>query len=245
MASVQVISLGGSIIAPDKVDVAFLRSFRKAVLEYLEQDPERRLILVCGGGGPAREYQGAYRAALRGAAEGEPAGGAGAEEAEAEAQDWIGIAATRLNAELVRFLFQPHCPQPVVQDPTAVPVFTGRVLVAGGWKPGFSSDYDAVLLARRFQADSLVNLSNVAAIYSADPKLDPSARPLPRLRWAELAAMVGTKWVPGRNVPFDPVATAEAARDGLRVVVAAGRNIENFKKILAGKDFEGTVVGPS
>jgi uridylate kinase len=234
MASVQVISLGGSIIAPDKVDVAFLRSFRKAVLEYLEQDPERRLILVCGGGGPAREYQGAYRAVLS-----EPA------EAEAEAQDWLGIAATRLNAELVRFLFQPHCPQPVVQDPTAVPVFTGRVLVAGGWKPGFSSDYDAVLLARRFQADSLVNLSNVAAIYSADPKLDPSARPLPRLRWAELAAMVGTTWVPGRNVPFDPVATAEAARAGLRVVVAAGRNIENFKKILAGQEFEGTVVGPS
>jgi uridylate kinase len=242
MASVQVISLGGSIIAPDKVDVAFLRSFRKAVLEYLEQEPERRLILVCGGGGPAREYQGAYRAALS-----EPAGGAGAAgaEAEAEAQDWIGIAATRLNAELVRFLFQPHCPQPVVQDPTAVPVFTGRVLVAGGWKPGFSSDYDAVLLARRFQADTLVNLSNVSSIYSADPKLDPSARPLPRLRWAELSAMVGTTWVPGRNVPFDPVATAEAARDGLRVVVAAGRNIENFKKILAGQDFEGTIVGPS
>lgn len=231
MASVQVISLGGSIIAPDKVDVAFLRSFRKAVLEYLEQDPERRLILVCGGGGPAREYQGAYRAVLSGPAE-----------AEAEAQDWLGIAATRLNAELVRFLFQPHCPQPVVLDPTAVPVFTGRVLVAGGWKPGFSSDYDAVLLARRFQADSLVNLSNVSAIYSADPKVDPSAHPLPRLRWAELSAMVGTTWVPGRNVPFDPVATAEAARAGLRVVVAAGRNIENFKKILAGQEFEGTVV---
>ena len=176
MPSVQVLSLGGSIIAPDKVDVAFLRSFRKAVLDYLEADAERRVILVCGGGGPAREYQGAYRAVL---SEG------GRSEAEPDAQDWIGIAATRMNAELVRFLFQPHCPQPVVQDPTAVPVFTGRVLVAGGWKPGFSSDYDAVLLARRFQADSLVNLSNVAAIYSADPRLDPSARPLPRLRWAE------------------------------------------------------------
>jgi uridylate kinase len=233
MASVQVISLGGSIIAPDKVDVAFLRSFRKAVLEYLEQDPERRLILVCGGGGPAREYQGAYRAVLS-----EPA------EAEAEAQDWLGIAATRLNAELVRFLFQPFCPQPVVQDPTAVSVFPGRVLVAGGWKPGFSTDFDAVLLARRFQADTLVNLSDVARIYSADPKTDPAARPLDRLRWAELQAMVGTTWVPGRKVPFDPVATAEAARAGLRVIVAAGRNIENLKKILAGKDFEGTVVGP-
>jgi uridylate kinase len=235
MASVQVISLGGSIIAPDKVDVAFLRAFRKAVLEHLERDAGQRVILVCGGGGPAREYQGAYRAVLSDAATGE---------ADAEAQDWLGIAATRMNAELVRFLFQPHCPQPVVQDPTSVSVFPGRVLVAAGWKPGFSTDYDAVLLARRFQAETLVNLSNVARIYSADPKTDPAARPLDRLRWAELQAMVGTVWVPGKNVPFDPVATAEAARAGLRLVVAAGRNIENLKRILAGQDFEGTVVGP-
>jgi hypothetical protein len=28
------------------------------------------------------------------------------------------------------------------------------------------------------------------------------------------------------------------------VIVAAGRNIENLKKILSAKDFEGTVVGP-
>ena len=235
MASVQVISLGGSIIAPDKVDVAFLRSFRKAVLEHLERDVGERVILVCGGGGPAREYQGAYRAVLS---------DSGTAEMDAEAQDWLGVAATRLNAELVRFLFQPHCPQPVVQDPTAVSVFPGRVLVAGGWKPGFSTDYDAVLLALRFQADTLVNLSNIAKIYSADPKTHPDARPLDRLRWAELQAMVGTTWVPGSNVPFDPVATAEAARARLRLVVAAGRNIENLKRILAGRDFEGTVVGP-
>lgn len=235
MGSVQVISLGGSIIAPDKVDVAFLRAFRKALLEHLEAEAERRVILVCGGGAPAREYQGAYRAVLSegGQFAGDP-----------DAQDWLGIAATRLNAELVRLLFQPLCPERVVTDPTAVSVFPGRVLVAAGWKPGWSTDYDAVLLAARFQADTLVNLSNVARVYSADPKLDPAARPLERLSWAELQAMVGTTWTPGSNVPFDPVATGEAARLRLRVVVAAGRNIENLKRILAGESFEGTTIGP-
>lgn len=235
MGSMHVISLGGSIIAPDKVDVAFLRSFRKAILEFLEAQAERRLILVCGGGGPAREYQGAYRAVL---SEG------GRTEADAEAQDWLGIAATRLNAELLRFLFQPLCPERVVSDPTSVAVFPGRVLVACGWKPGFSTDYDAVLLAERFQADTLINLSNVARVYSADPKADPNARPLDRLSWAELQALVGRTWKPGSNVPFDPVASEHAARIGLRVVVAAGRNIENLKKILNGEPFEGTVIGP-
>ncbi len=238
MGSVQVISLGGSIIAPDRVDVAFLRSFRKALLEFLEADGERRVILVCGGGGPAREYQGAYRAVMS-------EGGRSETEKEAgEAQDWLGIAATRLNAELLRFLFLPLCPERVVIDPTALAVFPGRVLVAAGWKPGCSTDYDAVLLAERFQADTVINLSNVARVYSADPKVDPQARPLEHLSWAELQAMVGRTWVPGSNVPFDPVATGHAARIGLRVVMAAGRNIENFKKILNGEPFEGSTIGP-
>jgi uridylate kinase len=236
MGSVQVISLGGSVIAPDKVDVAFLRSFRKALLEYLEAEGERRVILVCGGGGPAREYQGAYRAVLSEAGRSEPE--------EGEVLDWLGIAATRLNAELLRFLFLPLCPERVVSDPTALAVFPGRVLVAAGWKPGCSTDYDAVLLAERFQADTVVNLSNVARVYSADPKVDPQARPLEHLSWAELQAMVGRTWVPGANVPFDPVATEHAARIGLRVVVAAGRNIENLKKILNGEPFEGSTIGP-
>ncbi len=236
MASVQVISLGGSVIAPDRVDVAFLRSFRKALLEYLEADGERRVILVCGGGGPAREYQGAYRAVL--------SEGGRSDLAEGEALDWLGIAATRLNAELLRFLFLPLCPERVVSDPTALAVFPGRVLVAAGWKPGCSTDYDAVLLAERFQADTVINLSNVARVYSADPKVDPQARPLEHLSWAELQAMVGRTWVPGANVPFDPVATEHAARIGLRVVVAAGRNIENLKKILNGQPFEGSTIGP-
>jgi uridylate kinase len=235
MGSVQVISLGGSIIAPDRVDVAFLRSFRKVLLEFLEADGERRVILVCGGGGPAREYQSAYRAVL---SEG------GRSEAEEEAQDWLGIAATRLNAELLRFLFLPLCPERVVSDPTSLAVFPGRVLVASGWKPGCSSDYDAVLLAERFRADTLINLTNIARVYSADPKTHPEAQPLERLSWAELQALVGRTWVPGANVPFDPVATEHAARIGLRVVVAAGRNIENLKKILNGEPFEGSTIGP-
>jgi uridylate kinase len=34
-----------------------------------------------------------------------------------ETQDWIGIAATRLNGELLRGVFRDKCPHPVVTDP--------------------------------------------------------------------------------------------------------------------------------
>jgi uridylate kinase len=226
----KVISLGGSIIAPEKVDSNFLLAFRAAVLEYLETNTDNRLILVCGGGAPAREYQRAYRAVVP--------------EADAEVLDWIGIAATRLNAELLKQLFREICLEQVITDPTEVSVFPGRILVASGWKPGFSTDYDAVLLAERFQADTLLNLSNIVKVYTADPKTHPDARPLERLVWKEFQKLVGDKWKPGINVPFDPVATEKAAAMRLRVIVAAGRNIDNLKKILYGKKFEGTVIGP-
>jgi uridylate kinase len=230
MSTTKVISLGGSIIVPDKVDSNFLLAFRAAILEYLESKADSRLIIVCGGGAPAREYQRAYRAVIP--------------EADADVLDWIGIAATRLNAELLKRLFRELCLEQVITDPTAVSVFPGRILVAAGWKPGFSTDNDAVLLAERFQADTLLNLSNVVKVYTADPKSDPDAKPLDSISWKEFQKLVGDTWSPGINVPFDPVATEEAARLKLRVIVAGGRNIDNLKNILYDRKFEGTVIGP-
>jgi uridylate kinase len=230
MSTTKVISLGGSIIVPDKVDSNFLLAFRAAILEYLERKPDSRLILVCGGGGPAREYQRAYRAVIP--------------EADADILDWIGIAATRLNAELLKHLFRDVCLEQVITDPTAVSVFPGRILVAAGWKPGFSTDYDAVLLAERFQADTLLNLSNITKVYTADPKTDPDAKCLDAVSWKEFQKLVGDTWTPGINVPFDPVATEKAARVKLRVIVAGGRNIDNLKKILYDEKFAGTIIGP-
>ena len=65
------------------------------------------------------------------------------------------------------------------------------------------------------------------------------------MSWDELKALVGDEWVPGKNVPFDPVATAKASELGLRVITAAGRDIENLSKLLEGEDFVGTVIGPN
>jgi uridylate kinase len=230
MSQTKVISLGGSIIVPDRVDSNFLLAFRATILEYLERNPDKRLILVCGGGAPAREYQRAYRTVIP--------------EADADVLDWIGIAATRLNAELLKQLFRDFCLEQVITDPTTVSVFPGRVLVAAGWKPGFSTDYDAVLLAERFQADTLLNLSNITKVYTGDPKVDPKAESIDRVGWKDFQKLVGSTWKPGINVPFDPVATERAAQIKLRVIVAGGRNIDNLKKILYGQEFEGTVIGP-
>jgi uridylate kinase len=229
MENTKIISLGGSIVAPGAVDLKLLKELRAAVEEYLDSDEDRRLIFIVGGGGPARAYQEAYRKIVEAPDNG--------------MQDWIGIAATRLNAQLLAGIFQAHCPTPVVTDPTAIFSFDGRILIAAGWKPGFSTDFDAVLLAERFGADTVINLSNITKVYSEDPKKNPDARPLDSVTWKEFVNLVGEEWTPGKNLPFDPVATKKASELGLRVIVASGRDIENVRGILEEKGFEGTVIG--
>jgi uridylate kinase len=225
---VTVISLGGSIVAPDGVDVDFLKNFTSLIRSFIETDSNRRFIFVVGGGGPARRWQNAYR-------EISPA-------AKDEEADWIGIMATRLNAQLIKAVMGELCGQEVVTNPAEVAPLTGHVLVAAGWKPGFSTDYDAVLLAERFGANMVINLSNIEKVYTADPKTDHNARPIDRITWADFRLMAGDEWVPGKNVPFDPVASRHAEKIGLKVICAAGKNLENLKKILAGEDFIGTTI---
>ena len=230
MKDIKVLSVGGSIVAPDSVDTEFLVKFRQAILNYLDDNLERKLVFVVGGGAPARLYQKAYRDIVKAP--------------DSETQDWIGIMATRLNGELLRGVFSDDCPDPVVTNPTLVKSFNGRILVAAGWKPGFSTDNDSVLLAENIGADTVINLSNITKVYSADPKLDPAAVPLDTISWDDMKKLVGDKWVPGVNVPFDPVATQRAAELGLTVITASGNNIENMKQILIGSEFEGTRIGP-
>ena len=217
------------MIAPDAVDVPFLTEFHRRISLWLGEDAGRRVVLITGGGAPARSYQQAYRAVVA--------------TPSTDLQDWIGIAATRLNAALVKAVFGGLCPDEVVTDPTAPFRWTGRVLVAAGWKPGFSTDFDAVVLAERFSAGIVINLSNIAQVYTDDPKKNPDAKPLGAVSWPDFQKIVGTVWNPGLNAPFDPVATKKAAELGLTVYVASGSDLPNLDKILRGQDFFGTVIG--
>jgi uridylate kinase len=228
--NVTVISLGGSIIAPRGVDIPFLKGFTSLVESHLAVDPARKLIIVCGGGSLARDYMTALREVAPGA--------------KPEDLDWVGIAATRMNGELLRRALRAWCVEDLVMDPTAVSVFAGRVLLAAGWKPGFSSDNDAVILAQRFSAHRVVNLTNIAKVYSDDPRTNPQARPLDRLTWKEMLAIVGGEWTPGKNTPFDPTAARAAAQSHIRVIFAEGRDLSNLSHVLAGEGFVGTVIGP-
>lgn len=229
--SVKVLSVGGSIVAPEGPDVEFVKKFVSLIKQYLAEHKEDKLIFVVGGGGPARIYQNAFRAVT----ETSP-------DRSTEAADWIGIMATRLNAQFVKASFGDLCREAVVTDPTVAEEFTGSVLLAAGWKPGFSTDNDAVLLAEKFGAKTVVNLSNIEKVYTDDPRKNPDATPIDEISWADFRKIVGDEWTPGKNCPFDPIASKKAQSLGLTVICAGGKNLENIKAILEDKNYVGTTI---
>lgn len=220
-----VLSLGGSIIVPDQVDVAFLKRFKTLIAKHVADGS--RFVIVCGGGKTNSRYLMSLREIT--------------EVPDTDA-DWLGIMATRLNAELVRIMFGDLAHPKVLVDPTAESNAKEPVIIAAGWKPGHSTDYDAVLWAKQFKADTIVNLSNIDYAYTADPKKDPKAKKIEQATWKEFRKLVGEEWSPRLNLPFDPIASKEAEKLKLRVIIAKGTDLVNVEKILDGKEFNGTII---
>ena len=98
-------------------------------------------------------------------------------------------------------------------------------------------------MAEKFGAKVVVNLSNIEKVYTDDPRKNPDAKPLDTISWADFRKMVGDEWVPGKNCPFDPIASAKAEKAGIQVICAGGKNIANIESILNDENFIGTTIG--
>ncbi len=220
-----VISLGGSIIIPGKIDVAYLNKFKSLILSFVRKG--YRFVIVTGGGDICRHYQHAARKTGR---------------ISHDDLDWIGIAATKLNATLVRSIFGSAAYKDIIRNPRTKVRTSKKVLIGSGWVPGFSSDKDAVMLARAYGADTVINLSNIKYVYSADPNKVKTAKPLKRMSWNELLGLTGTRWKPGAHVPFDPEASKLAKKIGVRVIICLGTDLRNVKAILDENKFIGTEI---
>lgn len=218
--------MGGSLIAPKKgFDLEFLKGFKDLILKFVKKGA--RFIIVCGGGQTARSYQAIAREIG---------------ELEAEDIDWIGIHATRLNAHFMRAVFRRWAHPAVVKNPTRKLKWRESILIGAGWQPGCSTDFDAVKLAELYGAKLVINLSNIEYAYDKDPGKFSDARKLERVSWLEFRKIVGDKWEPGANLPFDPVASREAQKVGLTVAIMQGANLSEVAKAIKGEKFKGTII---
>lgn len=248
-----VMSLGGSIMAPDEINIEFLKNFRKFILSFLNNHtksntynpaPNRRgsptgggrltpktyrFVIVAGGGKIARNYQHAASEIVR---------------VSNEDKDWLGIHATRINAHLLRTIFRDKA-YPVVLDGPSKPIKTGwLIVIASGWRPGCSTDYDTVLLAKRFKSKTFINAGKFPYVYDKDFKKYPDAVPIKDITWKEYRKLIPSIWSPGLPSPIDPVAAREAERSKLTAIILQGDDLKNMKRAIEGKPFEGTIIHP-
>ncbi len=225
-----VISVGGSLIYPDGgIDTKFLSNLNKFIREELAKDSNRQFFLICGGGTIARSYRDAGAEVI-------------GHELTRDDLDWLGIHATKLNAHLVRTIFRDIAHPFVLKHYEIIRKAEERVVVAAGWKPGWSTDYCAVMICEDYGIKEMINLSNVDQIYDKDPKQFPDAKPLERVDWPTFRKLVGDEWIPGMNAPFDPIASKKAHELGVKVAVMNGNNFDNLRNYFEGKPFVGSVI---
>lgn len=218
-----IISLGGSLVAPGEIDTVFLKSFKKSVGKFLES---KKFFIFVGGGKVCRNYQ---KALLE-------FGG------DVKERDLIGIDVSRLNARVVKQLFGDSAYSEIITNPTQKITTKKDVAIAAGWKPGWSTDYCSVMLAKNLGIKTIINLTNIDYVYERDPKKYPSAKALKEIPWKEFRKIVGDKWSPGLSMPFDPRASKMAEILKIKVVVINGRRLESFEHFLQNKSFIGTTI---
>jgi len=217
-----VISLGGSLVYPKKFDKIFVDKFSRLISKEVKKG--NKFIIYCGGGYLARKRQRLFSFIKN-----------------KYFLDWIGILATRSNAEKLKENLDINTYKKIITNPTKKVKFENDVIIAAGWKPGWSTDYDAVLLAKRLGIKSIINMSNIDYVYDKDPKKFKNAKALNNISWKSFRKLVGNEWKPGLNMPFDPIAAKEAQKSGITVVVT-GNNLNNLKNILENKKFKGTII---
>lgn len=220
-----IISLGGSIVVPDLPNPEFIKNFKSIILNFVEKG--KKFVIIVGGGKTCRRYQETLGQTIN---------------ANAEDLDWMGIYSTQLNAQLVRLSFGENAYSVMITDPSMIKDADKDIVIGAGWKPGCSTDMDAILIANEINTKKMINLSNIDYVYDSDPKINPNAKKFEHLSWKEYRSFISSVWKPGLNTPFDPVASEKAEQNGMEVAFMSGHDLKSLENYLNGDPFIGTTI---
>ncbi len=221
-----VISLGGSLIIPEEVDVSLLSEFKK-ILEKHKKN--YKFVVVCGGGSVARKYINALRKIGR----------------SDFLQSNVGIAVTRLNARFMTYFFGKDANKGMPHDINDVEnmirkddiVFCGALRYA----PNQTSDSVAAKIAKRLNT-FFINLTNVPGLYTKNPLEFKDAKFIPEISWHDFNKRANAiKYRPGQHFVLDQTA-AEIIMNEKITTYILGNRLKNLDNLLSGKKFTGTTV---
>jgi len=227
------ISLGGSLLTGKNTDPNITinpqtyKKYSETITKLHNQG--HTLMIVCGGGKPARYFIDQAKKLA----------------ATPDIQDNLGIKSTHINALLFMAALGPIADQSRIyqrgSDLKHAP--EGKVLVGGGYKPGSSTDYRAVIFAQHMQADLIINATDIDGVYTKNPKLHDDAEKLPTLTCTTLEEIIkqNTRQAPGEYGLFDLKAVRLAKKLDIPIIIIDGTDPDEILRAVKGTHSGSTI----
>ncbi|NMB66690.1 UMP kinase [Candidatus Woesearchaeota archaeon] len=224
---VKVLSLGGSLIIPNEINLDYLLNLKKILIKHSKN---YKFVITCGGGKIARIYIEALKKS----------------KINKLFQSFIGISCTRTNARFMNYLFGldsdkgiPHTTKSLIKGINKKDiVFCGAL----EYKPNQTSDSTAALLSKRFKTD-FINLTNVKGLYDKDPSKNKNAKLIKEISWTDFDDIVNRmKFKPGQHFVLDQNASKIIKESKIKTFIL-GSDLKELDNLLNKKNFEGTTIG--
>ncbi|MSR86344.1 hypothetical protein EXS74_03030 [Candidatus Woesearchaeota archaeon] len=214
-----VISIGGSLINPEKLNTRFLKDLKKII----SKQKNRKIVLVTGGGYIAREYMHPFP--------------------KAREESLIGIQCTQLHARLLSLLLKDTEEISETWKQLKKEVKKERLVICGGFKEGIgmTSDGTSAEIAKLIKADLFINMTNVAGLYTKDPRKHKDAELISYISHKAFKEMIDKHHEkPGQHFVLDQHAAKVCKEENIPVIILTGT--KNLEKVLKEKTFKGTLI---
>ena len=226
MKKTLVMSLGGSLIVPDEIDLKLISRF-KSILE--KHKSNYKFVIVCGGGSVARKYIKALSLAKK----------------SEFLQSMVGISVTRLNARFLSYFFGKDANEGIPHDMEQVKnllikndfVFCGSLRYA----PNQTSDSTSAQLANFLKCE-FVNLTLVQGLFTQNPLTHKNAKFIPEISWKDFYLKTSKiKFKPGQHFVLDQEASRIILENKITTYIL-GKDLKQLDNFLSNKKFRGTVI---
>ena len=227
---VLIISLGGSLIIPNKINYEFLNQFKKTLIK---NSKKYRFIIVCGGGKTARNYiLGLENEKIK-------------QNKKILFQNYLGISSTRLNARFLTYFFGEDANEgiPINMKQIKSLLRKNKYVFCGAlrYSKNQTSDSNAAKLAHFFKTD-FINLTNVKGLYNKNPKKFRSAKFIPEINHKEfLKKAKSIPFTPGQHFVLDQTAAKIIKKHNITTYLL-GEDMNQLNNLLNNKHFIGTRI---
>jgi len=225
MKKIIVLSLGGSQIIPNDINLKFIREFKKVIKKHTNK---YKFIIVCGGGSIARKYISALEQ----------------EKLSTRLQSLAGISATRMNARFMNYFFN-------LEPTNGIPTTTKElknylkkqdIIFCGAleYKSNQTSDSTSAEIAKQFKTN-FINITNVSGLYNKNPKKFKDAKFIKFISWKNFYKMANkSKFKPGQHFVLDQTAAKIILKNKIPAyIIGSNKDLNNF---LSYKEFKGSTI---